>query len=119
MKLTFQINYRTEYGQALCLYEIGKPVYGWTEKNPLIMRCQGQDFWTAEVEVEEVALTHYKYAIYLGDHILPESGEPRVLALRKADKDVIIRDFWQFVDYEKSFYSTAFLKSLFKRHGHI
>ena len=119
MKLTFQINYRTEYGQALCLYEIGKPVYGWTENNPLIMRCQGQDFWTAEVEVEEVALTHYKYAIYLGDHILPESGEPRVLALRKADKDVIIRDFWQVVDYEKSFYSTAFLKSLFKRHGHI
>lgn len=119
MKLTFQINYRTEYGQSLCVYETGTPQVGWTEQNPLILHCQGVDFWTADIDLQLKGTIHYKYAIYLGDHILPESGEPRALTLRESDKEIVIRDFWQAVDYEKSFYSTAFLKSLFKRHGHI
>ena len=120
MKVTFQINYRTEYGQSLCVYETNESKMGWSERNPLILRCQGADFWTTDVEVKTIPdEIHYKYAIYLGDHILPEAGEPRALHLKAEDKNVIIRDFWQAVDYEKSFYSTAFLKSLFMRHGHV
>ncbi len=117
MHLTFQINYRTPYGQSICIIESEQSVLGWTESNPLVLTCQGQDFWTATLQISDFAgAIHYKYAIRLpeGGYIY-ESGLPRTLTLRNADKRLVVRDFWQAQDYEKAFYTTAFLKSLFAR----
>lgn len=117
MNVTFQINYRTEYGQNLCIIETADSILGWTEQQPLMLNCQGQDFWTATLPISDFAGTiQYKYAIRLQDGgYIYEAGEPRVLTLKAADKKLVVRDFWQAVDYEKSFYTTAFLKSLFRR----
>lgn len=117
MNLTFQINYRTEYGQSLCVIETSESILGWTEANPLVLNCQGTDFWSASLPVSDFAGTvQYKYAIRLQDGgYIYEAGEPRSLTLKVADKKLVVRDFWQSVDYEKSFYTTAFLKSLFRR----
>ena len=116
MDLTFQINYRTEYGQTLCIIETKPSILGWTEQTPLELHCQGQDFWTATIPVSDFAGTvEYKYAIRVENGYIYEAGEPRVITLKATDKKLIIRDFWQAVDYEKSFYTTAFLKSLFHR----
>ena len=116
MNLTFQINYRTVYGQELCIVETGSQVAGWTEANPLVLDCQGEDFWTTTVQLAAKGTIVYKYAIRLqeGGYIY-EAGLDRKLTIRATDKQVVMRDFWQTVDYEKAFYSTAFLKSLFKR----
>ena len=116
MNLTFQINYRTVYGQELCIVETGSQVAGWTEANPLVLDCQGEDFWTTTVQLAAKGTIVYKYAIRLqeGGYIY-EAGLDRKLTIRATDKQVVMRDFWQTVDYEKVFYSTAFLKSLFKR----
>ena len=117
MTLTFQINYRTEYGQTLCVIETRESILGWTEKTPLLLSCHGADFWTATIPVSDFAgVIEYKYAIRLQDGgFIYEAGNPRTLQLRAADKKVVVRDFWQAIDYEKSFYTTAFLKSLFMR----
>ena len=117
MTVTFQINYRTEYGQTLCVIETQNSILGWTEKHPLELTCHGADFWTATLPVSDFpSSVQYKYAIRLQDGgYIYEAGEPRTLALRAIDKKVIVRDYWQAIDYEKSFYTTAFLKSLFLR----
>lgn len=117
MNLTFQINYRTEYGQSLCIIETQESILGWTEQNPLVLNCQGADFWTVSLPVSDFAgVLQYKYAIRLQDGgYIYEAGEPRSLTLRAADRKLVVRDFWQAIDYEKSFYTTAFLKSLFRR----
>ena len=119
MTLTFQINYRTPYGQSICVIETEQSVLGWTEEHPLVLNCQGQDFWTATLQASDFAGTiSYKYAIRLPEGgYLYEAGLPRHLNLRSADKKVVVRDFWQAQDYEKAFYTTAFLKSLFHRHN--
>ena len=117
MNLTFQINYRTPYGQSICIIETEHSVLGWTEENPLVLTCQGQDFWTATLQISDFAgAITYKYAIRLpeGGYIY-EAGMPRTLTLRSADKRLVVRDFWKAQDYEKAFYTTAFLKSLFAR----
>lgn len=115
MNVHFQVNYRTEFGQQLCIIQFGsKPIY--TELAPLWMNCQGQDCWVADIELQGGNF-EYKYAIRLdnGGYIY-EAGMPRMVALREADKNVTVHDFWQAIDYEKAFYTTAFLKSLFRRH---
>ena len=119
MNINFQIHYRAEYGQNLCVIETQDPMMGWTEKSPLVLDCQGTDFWFAHVEAKDAAVQiHYKYAIRLqGGGYLYEAGEPRTLSLKAADKKVVVRDAWQASTYEDSFYTTAFLKSLFMRHN--
>ena len=37
MNLTFQINYRTVFGQQLCIIETEGLTMGWTEESPLIL----------------------------------------------------------------------------------
>ena len=117
MNLTFQINYRTMYGQSLCIVETGSNIAGWTEQAPLALTCQGEDFCTTTVKVDTTGTIVYKYAIRLqeGGYIY-EAGLDRRLTIRSTDKKVVMHDFWQAVDYEKAFYTTAFLKSLFARH---
>ena len=117
MNITFQINYRTVYGQTLCVIETKPSILGWTEAHPLQLQCQGTDFWTVSLPVSDFAGDiEYKYAIRLQEGgYLYEAGEPRHLTLQTEDKKLVIRDFWQAEDYEKSFYTTAFLQSLFRR----
>ena len=119
MNINFQIHYRAEYGQSLCVIETQESILGWTEKDPLVLNCQGTDFWQANVPISDFAGSiQYKYAIRLQDgRYIYEAGEPRTLALKAADKKLVVRDAWQASTYEDSFYTTAFLKSLFMRHN--
>ena len=118
MNINFQIHYRAEYGQSLCVIETQESILGWTEKSPLVLNCQGTDFWQANVPVSDFAgVIHYKYAIRVGEgQYIYEAGEPRTLTLNASDKRVVVRDAWQASTYEDSFYTTVFLKSLFARH---
>ena len=119
MNILFQIHYRAEYGQSLCVIETQDPVMGWTEKSPLVLDCQGTDFWSGHVETKAaVSKIYYKYAIRLQDgRFIYETGEPRKLSFRATDKNVVVRDAWKASTYEDSFYTTAFLKALFLRHN--
>ena len=119
MNINFQIHYRAEYGQSLCVIETQESILGWTEKSPLLLTCQGTDFWQANVPISDFAGSiQYKYAIRLQDgRYIYEAGEPRTLTLKAVDKQLVVRDAWQASTYEDSFYTTAFLKSLFMRHN--
>ena len=116
MNVSFQINYRAEYGQTLCIIETKTSILGWTEEKPLMLSCHGQDFWTVTIPVSDFAgEIQYKYAIRVqnGQYIY-EGGEPRTLNLHN-EKKLVVRDFWQTDDYEKAFYTTAFKEALFRR----
>lgn len=88
MDITFQINYRTEFGQSLCIIETDNSILGWTAEHPLCLNCQGTDFWTVSLPISDFAgQITYKYAIRLQDgNYLFEAGEPRVLRLKATDK---------------------------------
>ena len=122
MNINFQIHYRAEYGQSLCVIEIQESILGWTEKSPLVLNCQGTDFWQVNVPISDFAGSiRYKYAIRVGEgQYIYEAGEPRILNLvesqkSKVERQIVVRDAWQASTYEDSFYTTAFVKALFHR----
>ena len=118
MTLTFQINYRAQWGESLCIVESEPSVLGWTEQSPLALTCQGSDFWTVSIPLSDfVESLTYKYALRRTDGSLCyEDGDERHLVLRHAATGrMVVRDFWQRDDYEKAFRSTAFQKALFLR----
>ncbi len=120
MNITFCINYRAEWGQSLCIVS-SDAVLGWTEKKPLLMKCEGTDYWTVTVPITDfLKQINYRYAILLQDgNLLYEAGKSRVVDLMPTDKHVVMHDFWQVDDYEKAFRTTAFMKALFRREKHI
>ncbi|MBR3646855.1 MAG: 4-alpha-glucanotransferase [Paludibacteraceae bacterium] len=117
MTITFQINYRTVWGQSLCVIETKESILGWIEAHPLELTCQGQDFWTASVPVSDFAgEVHYKYAIKLAEGgYIYEAGAERHIELANQKNTITVRDFWQANDYEHAFYSTVFKDALFRR----
>ncbi|MBQ7210604.1 MAG: 4-alpha-glucanotransferase [Paludibacteraceae bacterium] len=122
MTLTFQINYRAQWGDTLCIVETEQAILGWQAATPLTLTCEGTDFWTATVPVSDfVDHIAYKYAVRHADgSMFYEDGEVRQLNLSTAQtKKVVIRDFWQQTDNEKAFESTAFIKALFHREKNI
>lgn len=125
MNILFQINYRTLFGQSLCIIDLSADtaasMTGWTEQHPLVLECAGSDFWTRNVQVSDFAQElNYKYAIRLDDGTyLYEAGEVRHVPIRHQDKNLVIRDFWQAQDGDSLFYSTAFKKALFRRQSVI
>ena len=116
MTLTFCINYRAEWGQNICVIS-DNPLLGWTEQTPLVLDCQGGDYWTATLPITDFAgELSYRYALRLQDgNYVYEAGHTRHIKLHTADKKVVLHDFWQANDYEKAFYATAFQKALFHR----
>ena len=92
MNINFQIHYRAEYGQSLCVIETQESILGWTEKDPLVLNCQGTDFWQANVPISDFAGSiQYKYAIRLQDgRYIYEAGEP-TLGRRAPMRTVSIR----------------------------
>lgn len=116
MKLNFQINYRAEYGQTMCVL-----IYSGKGQTTIELNCQGQDFWTGTTDTTaSITRIQYSYAIRLTDgNFVNEPGDKRALELRKTDKPIVIRDFWRANTYEKTFYTTAFLSALFRRQGNV
>jgi len=117
MKVHFQVNFRTDFGQDLCLIQFDKKAL-YTEKNPLVLHCSGQDCWSEDVELK-TGLFSYKYAVRVQGGYLYESALPRTLIATSADKTLMVHDYWQTDDYEKAFYTTAFLQSLFRRDRNV
>lgn len=120
MKVSFKVNYFTQWGQNLYICgsseELGKN--NTTEAFPLQHTSDGN--WEGEVKFDsKTRQIEYKYLIKNGseDNILWEWGSPRLLdfSLIKSD-EIVLEDAWRpQSDIENTLLSQAFAGNLFKR----
>ena len=117
MIITFQINYKAEWGQQICILGNCQDIVEWTENAPLVLNCHASENWTVTTQVPDFAdVLHYVYAVRNTDgSFMYEGGRPRRIRLEADMKHVVLQDFWKDTDYEQAFFSTAFSKSLFVR----
>ena len=120
MNITFCINYRTEWGQSLCIVS-NDNILRWTDKKPLHLQCYGIDYWTVTIPIPDfLNKINYRYAILSQEgNLIYEAGKSRTVDLLTTDKHVVMHDFWQVDDYEKVFRSIAFTRTLFRRENVI
>jgi 4-alpha-glucanotransferase len=120
MKVSFKVNYFTQWGQNLCVCgsseELGKN--NTTEAFPLQHTSGGN--WEGEVKFAgKTRQIEYKYLIKNGseDNILWEWGSPRLLDLAQIKSDeIVLEDAWRPQnDVENTLLSQAFAGNLFKR----
>lgn len=117
MKITFNINYRTHWGESLyicgSLPELGS---GNDHAAPQLTYMGGES-WQLEINVPDtIREFQYRYIVKApGEAWRLEWGEPHRFDAGKINGNVDIYDRWQDQPYDKPYYSSAFVDGMLYR----
>lgn len=116
MKLTFIINYHTNWGESVRLYG-NIPQLG--NNNPaegIKLSLNGEQTWKASLELPKSTAFSYGYAIVNEDgSVKTEWGSQRNFVPVQTVKEAVIYDRWQDQPADKPFYSSAIVDCLNRR----
>lgn len=121
MKITFRIDYRTQWGQSMyvcgSIPELGK----WDEENAILMTLTSGELWEVEIDCKNPSDFDYKFLIKDSYSFFSawESGENRKAQLSNTHFDhVYFRDFWRSAnELQNSLFTSPFKTSFFKRNA--
>lgn len=115
MKVTFNINFHTEWGQRLCIVGSVPELGSWEPALAKEMSYVGGGNWQLELELKGgVGIIEYKYFLSVNDNRIFEEWERcHRLELNASSNSYILYDFWQATPANLAFYSSAFTKGLF------
>lgn len=115
MKITFNINFHTVWGQKLCVVGSIPELGSWESALAKEMSYKGDGNWQLELEVASpVKDIEYRYFLSVNDRQIFEEWEKnhQVFFIGQADQYTLY-DYWQVRPANLAFYSSAFTKSLF------
>lgn len=115
MKLTFNIDYRTNWGESL--YIAGHASDGSTAPFDIRMIMNGSEHWTATVEIPDECISlEYSYEVrHENGSVKHEWGTPHVFRRGRSARIYNIYDRWQDQPWDKPYYSSAFTECICKR----
>jgi 4-alpha-glucanotransferase len=116
MKITFRINYMTEWGQGIWITGSDEALGNWNSKNAFPMTYIGNGEWEAVLQTKLPSSFDYKYIIKRNDNTISwEGGKNRLF--NAPDFEVVgIRDFWHpQSDDESVLFSKLFTGVIFNR----
>ncbi len=115
MKVTFNINFHTVWGQKLCVVGSIPELGSWEPALAKEMSYKGDGNWQLELEVTTpVKEIEYRYFLSINDKQIFEEWEKnhQVFFIGQADQYTLY-DYWQVRPAHLAFYTSAFTKSLF------
>ena len=116
MKITFNINFHTVWGQKLCVVGSIPELGSWESALAKEMSYKGDGNWQLELEVASpVKDIEYRYFLSVNDRQIFEEWEKNhqvFLSVRRINIRYMIN--WQVRPANLAFYSSAFTKSLFR-----
>lgn len=117
MKLTFNVNYRTEWGESLYLTGSAKELGGNDPSLAVPMKLNGYETWSATVDIPDSLPTfEYSYIVkHDNGYVKHEWGKPRVFEHAPDTHRVNIVDRWQDQPWDKPYYSSAFTECICMR----
>lgn len=115
MKVTFNINFHTIWGQKLCIVGSIPELGLWNPSFAREMQYVGDGNWLLQIEVpSDIKAFEYRYFIRANDKQLFEEWEKNHrIALDDSAEQYTLYDYWQVRPANLAFYSSAFTKSLF------
>lgn len=116
MKLLFRIGYNTAWGESLYLLGSVKELGEWNESKALKMTYE-DGIWSTEVDIKRNVKSFEYCYIVRNDNgaVRKEWGKPHLFTFGKEIKVYEILDSWNDQPYDKSFYSSMFVNSIFHR----
>jgi len=117
MKVTFNINYRTRWGEALYISGDLQELGSGNDHAAIQMNYLGGENWQLTVDLPaNTANFPYHYIVKSpGQAWRLEWGEPHRLALPHKASHIEVYDRWQDQPYDKPYYSSAFTNGMLHR----
>ena len=117
MKITLNIDYRTNWGESV--YVVGDPeqLGGGDESQAVKMSLDGTEHWSMTVEVPDaVGDFDYRYIVrHDNGYTKHEWGKPHTFVKARVAKTYEVYDRWQDQPYDKPYYASAFTECICKR----
>lgn len=117
MNISFNINYRTNWGEALYICGDIPELGGGNEQNALQLDFKGSETWVATVKVSDKTKDfNYYYIVKAKDAAWRfEWGKPHRFCVADKVKNYQIFDRWQDMPHDKPYYSSAFVDGMLYR----
>ena len=117
MKITFNINYRTKWGEALYICGDIPALGAGNDHAAPQLTYMGGETWQLEIDASDLTASFtYRYIVKSpGQAWRLEWGEPHRFEFNPALKDVLVYDRWQDQPYDKPYYSSAFVDGMLYR----
>jgi len=115
MKITFNINFYTIFGQSLHITGSIPGLGNWKIHEAKAMEYCGEGNWTFVLNLpDELTEFEYRYFLKTNDKIMFEEWNTNhSLKITDSSKTYILLDYWQNRPQNLAYYSSAFIKSLF------
>ncbi|MCM1483581.1 MAG: 4-alpha-glucanotransferase [Muribaculaceae bacterium] len=116
MKLTFEIDYATRWGESLLIIASITGIDGKPSLREVPMQCHGYSTWRAVAELPDKEYDiEYRYVLRREDGSeRREWGSPRTLHTSKGLAEAYVYDAWQDIPEDSAMYSSAFTESIFR-----
>lgn len=117
MKVTFNINYRTNWGESLYVYGNIKELGGGNPAEAIKMTLIGSETWSLEIKCSKLpAEVKYGYVVKpeYGEWRFEDGGE-HALHTGNGISNYVVSDNWKDKPADGPFYSSAFIKSILSR----
>ncbi len=117
MKLTFNINYRTEWGESLYITGSDKALGAGDIDHAVPMGLTGDSDWKVEVEIpDSVTKFNYGYIVRHENGAVRREWGPERSFIHEADAHRIsVYDRWQDQPWDKPYYASAFVDCILRR----
>ena len=116
MKITFRIDYKTHWGEAVYITTCGTELLVDTDGGAVLMNYDG-DSWYLTVDVK-TSVKEFEYCYLVRSdqgYVRKEWGKPHVFKAGSKIRTYFVHDHWQDQPMDKSFYSSMFTESVFRR----
>lgn len=109
MKVTFNINYRTNWGESVYLTGQSARLGSGNLDAAVAMKLDGVDHWSAELDIPANSRDfQYSYIVkHENGAVKQEWGHPHVFVRPVSSTPVAIYDRWQDQPWDKPYYSSA------------
>ncbi len=120
MKIQFNINYKTQFGQFLKVVGNVSKLGSYNVKNakPMLLKNGEKGDWNLTIDVPEDGEIKYKYVLCdeFNSISFKEFGDYRNLNIQKLEnKAIMVHDYWKSATDEKNvLFSSAFTQAVFK-----
>lgn len=117
MKLTLNIDYRTDWGESLYISGNCEALGNGEWNRALKMTLDGTEHWSATVELpDDTQVLEYHYEVrHDNGHTKAEWGAPHRFARGRNARVYDIYDRWQDQPWDKPYYSSAFTECICSR----
>lgn len=118
MKITFHVNYRTEWGESLFLTGNIAPLGDNDINKSVRLTADGGEHWHVTVDItDDIKTFEYGYVVKSdnGEIRRREWGHPRTFCNAAKASDYVTYDRWQEQPWDKPFYSSAFTECICRR----